>query len=424
MDVRGDPRGPVAIIGMACRFPGARDPAEFHDLVVAARRLFQPAACLPGRPLHAAMLDDWTVPPVSFGDMELGPQDLGPVQKLATEMTALALLDAGLRKAAVVPRTGLIIASMTPGVCEFVRAEFDFIPGLPYSRAAYQSSLHAVVAAASALQAGELDICIAGGAQLGIDPVWLALQARAGTLGTDEMRVYAAEPSGLLPGEGCGIVVLARAADARAAGVPVYAEIAGWSTSPALIPALAAPASLLAYQQAGVDPGDIQLIEGQGTGTAAGDSAELTALTQLRRHGKAVAALGAVSASIGYTKAAAGIASLVKTASAMAAGTIPPGPGGTRPHPLLASGEALLRMPARPQPWPDGTRLAAVNSLGTADPAVPPGFSGAHDAEGVHLVLRREGETSRGSGHRRRATWQPAPLAPGASVPAAPRPPE
>jgi enediyne polyketide synthase len=418
MDVRGDQRGPVAIIGMACRFPGARDPAEFHDLVVAGRRLFQPAAGLPGRPLHAALLDDWTVPPVSFGDMELGPQDLGPVQKLAAEMTALALLDAGLREAAGATRTGLIIASMTPGVCELVRAEFGFTAGLPYSRAAYQSSLHAVVAAASALQAGEIDIGIAGGAQLGIDPVWLALQARAGTLGTDEMRVYAADPSGLLPGEGCGIVVLARAADARAAGVPVYAEIAGWSTLPALVPALAAPASLLAYQQTGIDPGDVQLIEGQGTGTAAGDSAELTALAQLRRDGKAVAALGAVSASIGYTKAAAGIASLVKTASAMAAGTIPPGPGCTRPHPLLASGEALLRMPAHPQPWPDGTRLAAVNSLGTADPAVPPGFAGAHDAEGVHLVLRREGETDRGAG-RRRAARQPAgPPAP--PVPAAP----
>jgi enediyne polyketide synthase len=407
MDGRGDRRGPVAIIGMACRFPGASDPAEFHDVAVAGRRMFQPVTGLPGRPMYAALVDDWTVPAVSFGDPELGPLDLGPVQKLATEMTAVALTDAGLRDAAGTARTGLIIASVTPSVCELVRAEFGFTAGAPYPRAAYQSSLHAVVAAARALQAGELDLAVAGGAELGIDPDWLALQERAGTLGTDEMRVYAADPAGLLPGEGCGIVVLAHTADARAAGVPVYAEIAGWSTWPALAPALAGPASLLAYQQAGIDPADIQFVEGQGTGTSTGDSAELAMLTQLRRGGKAVAALGAVSASIGYTKAAAGIASLVKTASAMAAGTIPPGTWCARPHPLLESGQALLRMPARPEPWPDGTRLAAVNSLGTADPAVMSGFPGARDAEGVHLVLRREAKTDPGSGRRRRAAEPP-----------------
>jgi malonyl CoA-acyl carrier protein transacylase len=274
-----------------------------------------------------------------------------------------------------------------------------------------------VAAAADALQAGDLDLAVAGGAELGIDPVWLALQARADTLGTDEMRVYAADPAGLLPGEGCGIVVLARAADARAAGVPVYAEIAGWSTVPASPRALAGPALLQAYHQAGIDPADIQLVEGQGTGTAASDSAELAALAQLRRGGRAIAPLGAVSASIGYTKAAAGIASLVKTAVAMAAGTIPPGTGCARPHPLIESGDTLLRLPTRPEPWPDGTpktpktpktlgtpgtRLAAVNSLGTADPAAMLGLSGLRDAEGVHLVLRREGETDRWPGRRRR----------------------
>jgi hypothetical protein len=95
----------------------------------------------------------------------------------------------------------------------------------------------------------------------------------------------------------------------------------------------------------------------------------------------------------------------------MAAGTIPPGPGCSRPHPLIASGEALLRLPARPEPWPDGTpgpsgarrpRLAAVNSLGTADPAVLAGHQGLRDAEGIHLVLRREAETDRWAGRRRR----------------------
>src|SRR6202012_2300408 len=95
---------------------------------------------------------------------------------------------------------------------------------------AYHSPLHAVAGAASALQAGLVDLAIAGGVELGINLAWLGRQARAGVLGTDEMRVYAADPSGLLPGEGCGMVVLVRAADARAAGGPAYAELAGWST--------------------------------------------------------------------------------------------------------------------------------------------------------------------------------------------------
>ena len=389
MDGRGDHGEPVAIIGMACRFPGARDPAEFHDLAVAGRRMFSPAAALPGRPLRAAVLDDWTVPQVATGDLLVGepepePPDLEPVRKLAAEMTALALADAGLLEAARTSRTGLIIASTAAGLGDLVREQFGFPARGPYPRAAETSSLHAVAAAAGALQAGELDLAVAGGAELGLDPVWLALQARAGTLGTDEMRVYSADPAGLLPGDGCGVVVLVRAADARAAGLPVYAEIAGWSTVPASPPELAGPALLQAYQRAGADPADIQLIEGQGTGTAATDSAELAALTQLRRGGEAVTALGAVSAGIGYTRAAAGIASLVKAAVAMAAGTIPPGPGCARPHPLIASGDALLRLPAGPEPWPDGDpgpsgarrpRLAAVNSLGTADGAAMAGHS-------------------------------------------------
>src|SRR5262249_38786689 len=108
MDGRGDHGEPVAIIGVACRFPGARDPAEFHQLAVTGRRMFQPVRSLPGRSLRAATLDDWAVPQVTQGDWpsggpagtqaDLGQADLEAVRKLATEITALALTDAGLRE--------------------------------------------------------------------------------------------------------------------------------------------------------------------------------------------------------------------------------------------------------------------------------------------------------------------------------------
>jgi enediyne polyketide synthase len=395
MDGQGDHGGPVAIIGVACRFPGASDPAGFHRLSVTGRRMFRPVAAWPGGELHAALLDDWAAAPVSSGDPGPGAEDAEPVTKLAAETTALALSDAGLRDAASRTRTGLIIASSAPGVSGLVREELGFATDLAYPQAAALSSLHALVVAAQAVAAGDLDLAVAGGAELGFDPVWLALQARAGTLGTSQMRVYAADPAGLLPGDGCGIVVLARSADARAAGVPVYAEVAGWT---------AGPEASEAYQQAGVDPADIQLIEGQGTGTAAADLAELTALAGLRRGARTAAALGAVSADIGYARAAAGAASLIRTALAMAAGTIPPGTGCARPHPLIESGDARLRLPAAQEPWPDAgpARLAAVNSLGTAQVAAMHGLTGLREVAGVHLVLRRDSGHGGRAGRRRR----------------------
>ena len=467
MDGRRDQGGPIAVIGIACRFPGARDPAEFHDLTVAGLRLFRPVSGqVPGRARHAALLDDWKATQASSGSAEPGSRDPVPIQRLAAETTALALADAGLRSAvgtlgdaawarrepgrsgshaggdlghaggdlghaggarwhagvaagpgADTPghaagilgeatqrhgRAGLVIASAAPDVCGLVSEQFGFSTHVRYPETAYLSSLHAVIAAAAALQAGELDLAVAGGAELGVDPAWLDQQARAGTLGSDEMRVYAADPAGLLPGEGCGIVILARAADAQAAGLPVYAEIAGWSTAPVLRPTPTGTALLPAYHRAGVDPADIHLVEGHGTGTAAGDLTELTTLAQLRNEGKTTAALGAVSANIGYSRAATGIASLIKAALAMSTGTIPPGTGCARPHPLIEAGDTRLRLPERPETWPDGTRLAAVNSLGTANPATMDGASAWPGAEGVHLVLRREREAGHRSGRRRR----------------------
>jgi hypothetical protein len=63
---------------MACRFPGARDPAEFHDLAVAGRDMFQPVAALPGRPLRAAVLDDWSAPQIADHRGMRAAEEAGP----------------------------------------------------------------------------------------------------------------------------------------------------------------------------------------------------------------------------------------------------------------------------------------------------------------------------------------------------------
>src|ERR1700721_1661124 len=89
MEGRRDQGGPIAVIGIACRFPGARDPAEFHDLTVAGLRLFRPVSgTAPGRARHAALLDDWKATRATSGGAEPGSRDPVPIQRLAAETTA------------------------------------------------------------------------------------------------------------------------------------------------------------------------------------------------------------------------------------------------------------------------------------------------------------------------------------------------
>jgi enediyne polyketide synthase len=291
------------------------------------------------------------------------------------------------------------LAGALPGaIADRICGHFGFRGASHAVDAAHASSLVAVASACSALAAGDLDAAVAGGVDISLDPFELAALAATGALACDQMRVYDARPTGFWPGEGCGLVVLLRACDARAAGLPCYAEIAGWGMSSAGNPALARPgsASLLlalrrAYRRAGVDPADVQFIEGDGTGTASGDLAELTSLAEIRQGAAGLAALGSVKANIGHAKAAAGAASLIKATLAVAAGVIPPATGCARPHPLIASGEARLRVPRDAEPWPGRARLAGVSSVG------PGGTS-------VHLVLAR----GRGRGRRQRLAAAPA----------------
>jgi enediyne polyketide synthase len=272
---------------------------------------------------------------------------------------------------------------------------------------ALHCSLRAVAQACAALDSGEFDLVLAGGVAKGVgdwpcDDTVLGLPAKS-------VRVYDASPTGSLPGEGCGIVALTRAADARDLAVPAYAEIAGWHyASHGVSPEAALPQ---AYLRAGIDPADIQFIEGHGAATTADDLAELTALLDLlgpRPDGKARrCALGSVSANIGDTRAAAGIAALLKTAFAMTADVIPPSTGCVRPNHLLSRDTTPFRLPATPELWPQTpVQLAAVNTLGTS------AHPDAARSGPVHLVLRRERDLTRRPGRRRK----PSPLLPPAKL--------
>jgi len=469
----------IAIVGLACRFPDANDPAALLDVILTGRRAFRriprgrldladyyspdPSAPDATYSTRAALLEGWWFDAGAFGVSATARASADPAHWLALETTARALAAAGFAggaglpgatagayigsgmsgdaspaaalrlrwpyarrviadalAAATVPAdvagqvldaaaarylapfppvTADTLAGSTPaaiagGIC----AQFGLRGGGVTVDAAGASAMAAIATACQALAAGELDAAVAGGVDLCIDPIDLVGLAKSGVLAIGEMRIYDEHPTGFLPGEGCGIVLLMRSADARAASLPTYAEIVGWgmaaggnggSSPPAPARSAGGPrrsepdlggqllAMRRAYAMAAVDPADVQLVEGCGTGVPAYDLAELAALADLRAGSRRLAALGSISANIGNTRAAAGAAGLIKAVLAIANGVLPPSTGIRTPHGMLRDGRAALSLPAVPQSWPAGVRHAGVSAAGPEELA-------------VHLVLRGE----------------------------------
>jgi enediyne polyketide synthase len=235
---------------------------------------------------------------------------------------------------------------------------------------ACSSSLLAVSTAAGAVAEGQLDVALAGGVDLSIDPFELVGFARVGALAaTGEMRVYDRRPTGFLPGEGCGVVVLCRQSYARRHGMRAYARLLGWGSSADGSGGLTRPevggqklALRRAYERAQLPPERVGLVEGHGTGTEVGDRTELRALLEVRGPSARPAALGSVKANIGHTKAAAGVAGLIKAVLAVHHEVLPPTTGCEEPHPMLTSGSLEALDEARC--WPDADRYASVSAMG------------------------------------------------------------
>lgn len=260
------------------------------------------------------------------------------------------------------------------------------------------SSLLAIANACSALVAEDLDVAMAGGVDLSIDPFELVGFAKVGALAEQVMRVYDARSAGFLPGEGCGMVVLMRAADAIAQARPIYALIRGWGISSDGRGGLTRPeyegqklAFERAYKKAGFGADTIGYFEGHGTGTAVGDATELKVIGSARRAAEATAppaAIGSIKANIGHTKAAAGVAGFIKATMALRAQLLPPTTGWETPHAELSSRDGAapaLELLREGRAWPaDRPLRAAVSAMG---------FGGIN----THVVL--EGAAR----HRRRA---------------------
>ena len=237
------------------------------------------------------------------------------------------------------------------------------------------SSLLAVAGACSALTAEDIDVALAGGVDLSLDPFELIGFAKAGALASGPMRVYDARSNGFLPGEGCGFVVLMRHEDALAQQRQIHAVIKGWGISSDGKGGITRPevtgqmlALGRAYRRAGFGIETVGYFEGHGTGTSVGDAVELRALSRARSETKAQtfpAAIGSIKAIIGHTKAAAGIAGLIKASLAVKTGILPPTTGCEEPHQELTGPSPSLRVLKRAEPWPSSQPLrAGVSSMG------------------------------------------------------------
>ena len=245
--------------------------------------------------------------------------------------------------------------------------------------AACASSLSALHLAAMELTSGRIDMAITGGADTFNDIFMYMCFSKTPALSpTGNSRPFAKEGDGTILGEGIGSVVLKRLDDAKSDNDKIYAVLKGiGSSSDGRGNAIYAPSSggqtkalRNAYYEAGVTPRSIELVEAHGTGTSVGDAVEATALNGVYgqdNQGETWCAIGSVKSMIGHTKAAAGVAGLIKTAMALKHKVLPPSIKVDEPLEIINPGSAPLYLNTVKRPWLktlDTPRRAALSALG------------------------------------------------------------
>ncbi|HTK78539.1 MAG TPA: beta-ketoacyl synthase N-terminal-like domain-containing protein, partial [Gemmataceae bacterium] len=265
--------------------------------------------------------------------------------------------------------------------------------------AACASSLSALHLASLELSAGRADVVVTGGVDTFNDIfMYMCFSKTPALSATGDARPFDASGDGTILGEGLGIVVLKRLADAERDGDRVYAVIKGIGTSSdgkgdaVYAPSADGQVRCLrdAYGQAGVTPDTVELIEAHGTGTKVGDATEARGLAQVFRDAAPArsswCALGSVKSQLGHTKAAAGAAGLIKAALALYHKVLPPTIKVTQPLEVLAPGATPFYVNTECRPWlprDAHPRRAGVSAFG---------FGGSN----FHVVLEEHARTKTG----------------------------
>jgi amino acid adenylation domain-containing protein len=409
------PGEPIAIVGMACRFPGAPDVAAFWRLLRdgvdavgevpagrwSAREFAASGVADRGEARHRAggFLDDVEHFDASlFGISPREAQLIDPQQRLLLEQTWLALADAGMRSGRQASsRTGVfvgasasdyshkavilgvppdrpsLLAQMPSSLASRIGYAFDFKgPALTVDLGC-ASAVAAVKLAMESLRRGEVDVAVAGAVAIQSTPLLALMADQAELLSSDgRCRSFAAAAGGLGLSEGAGVVVLKRLSDAIAAGDIIHAVIRvasvsqNGATNGMSAPSVSAQVAQAraAFAECGLSPDSVSYVEGHGVGTKAGDSAEIAALAEVFGKDRTLS-LGSVKSNIGHSLAAAGMAGLIKVVLQLRHGMLVPSLHAQRDAaPDLAA--TRLAINSRRVPWaaaPGAPRRAAINAF-------------------------------------------------------------
>jgi len=417
----GRAHGPVAVVGMAGRFPGADDVEALWEMLVggtegirrfsdeellaagvAPDRLADPRYVKARGALEGADRFDAAL----FGMSPREAQITDPQQRLLLECAWEALENAGWDPSRFDGQIGVFGGVSANRYLRHVESDRELMEAVgPFqvalanhadyvaTRIAYKldltgpaltvqtacsTSLVAVHLAARSLLAGECDLALAGGASVHAPEVKGYLHFAGGIDSPDgHTRAFDAEASGVVNGSGAGVVVLKRLDDALADGDTVHAVIRGsaLNNDGAHKVGFTAPseegqarAVRQALEAAGIDPAEIGYLEAHGTATPLGDPVEVAGLSRAFDGAgrRSTCALGSIKTNIGHLDAAAGIAGLIKAVLAVERGQVPPSLHYRRANPELDLTSGPFFVADRLLDWPvDGRpRRAGVSSFG------------------------------------------------------------
>ncbi|KAK4446921.1 reducing polyketide synthase rads1 [Podospora aff. communis PSN243] len=430
------PRAPIAIIGLACRFPGdASNPSKFWDLLKEGREAYSERTnrynedafhyaggdnrrqnVLPVKGGYMLKQDPYAWDAAFFNITAAEAIAFDPKQRIAMEVAYEAFENAGmtLQKVAGTQTACYIGTSMSDYRDSIVRdfgnypkyhllgtsdemisnriSHFFDIHGPSATIETACSSSHvATHLACQSLQSGESEMALTGGIGMLLVPESTMQLNNLGFLsGFGQSRAFDASAGGYGRGEGCGLYVLKRLDKALRDGDTIRAVIRGsgvnqdgW-TQGVTMPSGDAQAALIksVYESNGLDYSLTQYVEAHGTGTQAGDPTEAGALYRtIGQGGQKPLWIGSVKTNIGHLEAAAGAASVIKGVLAMEHGFLPPTLHFRNPNPGIKWDEWNLAVPTKLTPWPAcQTRRMSTSAFGMG-------------GTNAHMVLERPANT-------------------------------
>jgi amino acid adenylation domain-containing protein len=412
----------IAIVGMAGRFPGAKDIEAFWRNLCAGQesiRIFAPEELDPSIP--RALIDDPDYVPARgviddvdcfdatfFGISPLEAQLMDPQHRHFLETAWHALEHAGYVPETAPGRIGVFggmynasyyqqhvlsrpdLVARLGDMPTMLANEKDYLT----SRVAYKlgldgpavsvhtacsTSLVATIMAMDSLRSGDSDLALAGGVAITCPPNSGYLYQEGAMASRDgHTRSFDADAAGTVFSDGVALLALRRLSDAIADGDTVYAVLLGGAVNndgadrasfTAPNPAGQAAVIAMAHDNAGIDARSISYVEAHGTATPIGDPIEVTGLTRaFRRHtdDTGFCGIGSLKSNVGHLVTAAGAAGLIKTSMALHRETLPPTIGYARPNPQIDFAASPFVPQAALKAWPRtaAPRRAGVSAFG------------------------------------------------------------